>query len=74
MWVFRSGFVSASDEAKKLAKFVSGRIGTFLVEYMGFLVFVKLLAFEFGIVKIFLAIIVVILNYIISKLFVFKKQ
>lgn len=73
-WVFKSSFISAEDEINKAVKFVSGRIASFIVEQAGVLVFVKLLDFKFMIVKVVLAVIVTIINYIISKMFVFVKK
>lgn len=73
-WVFKSRFISAGDELNKVLKFVSGRIASFIVEQAGILIFVKLLDINFMLVKAALAVIVIILNYIISKLFVFTKK
>lgn len=73
-WVFKSRFISAGDEVNKVLKFISGRIASFLVEQAGIIIFVKWLDFDIMIVKAVLAVIVIILNYIISKLFVFTKQ
>ena len=55
----------------KFGKFVAGRLFTLAVEWLGVFVFVTTLEVPFWPVKLVLAVIVTILNYVISKLFVF---
>lgn len=73
-WVFRSEFTGWNTEGRKIIKFYAARFLTFLVEEGGILVFVKKLKFSGLVVKAVLAVIVIILNYIFSKLFVFLKK
>lgn len=74
LWVFQSRFSGAGDEVKKVAKFYGARLLTFVVEEGGMFLLVKILLWPDLIVKAGLAVIVIILNYIFSKLFVFLKK
>lgn len=73
-WVFRSKFTGWRAEWAKIFKFYAARFLTFLVEEGGILIFVKQLEFNGLIVKALLAVIVIILNYVFSKMFVFLKK
>lgn len=73
-WVFRSKFIGWQAEGRKILKFYAARFLTFLVEEGGILIFVKKLEFNGLVVKAALAVIVIILNYVFSKLFVFLKK
>ncbi len=73
-WVFESkkkGFLPVMGE---LASFAGGRVMTLLLQEGIFLIFFDLLHINEFAVKIVSAVLVVILNYIISKLFVFRKK
>ena len=70
-WVFLEKRGEAAGEAAKFGKFVAGRLFTLAVEWLGVFVFVTTLQVPFWPVKLALAVIVTILNYVISKLFVF---
>ena len=74
MWVFRSKFTGWAAEGKKIFRFYAARFLTFLVEEGGILFFVKTLHWNGLVVKAVLAVIVIILNYIFSKIFVFLKR
>lgn len=70
-------FVFKSKEKKtikELIKFLTGRIITLLIDMIIMFIFVSLMHFNDKIVKLLLQIIIIILNYIISKYFVFKKE
>lgn len=58
---------------KESLKFYFSRIGTLLIELLIMFVFVTLFKFNDKIIKIFAQITIIILNYVFSKLFVFKK-
>lgn len=73
-WVFRSRYAGAKAELGKVFRFYSARFLTFLVEEGGLLLFVKILEFNDLIVKAALAVLVIILNYVFSKVFVFMKK
>ena len=59
---------------KELTSFTSCRIGTGLLELVIMYIFVDLLNFNGTIIKIITNVIVIILNYIFSKLIIFKKS
>lgn len=73
LWVFKSKYISVTDEIEKVIRFVSGRIASFLVEEAGIFIFVKCLEIDKMLIKVALAVVVIIMNYVVSKLFVFKK-
>lgn len=71
-------FLSISDtfkeEANKLIKFYGARLVTLAVEQLGMYIFTERMSFNRLLVKASLAVIVIILNYVFSKLFIFKKK
>lgn len=69
-WVFQSKDGNVIREA---AAFFSGRIGTGVLDTVVMFITVDLLGWNDMVMKIISNIIVVILNYIISKFFVFKN-
>lgn len=73
-WVFEHKYVGIRDEAVKLGSFSLSRIFTLIVEEGGILLFCTYLGFGYWLVKIPLAVIVIILNYVFSKLLVFVKK
>lgn len=74
IWVFDSPTSGVQDFLKQMAAFFGGRIITLVVEEVIILVFISILGFNSMIVKIVAQIIVILLNYIISKLIIFKKD
>ena len=58
----------------QLTNFTISRIFTFAFEMIGILLFVNLLHIDKLLSKVIFSFIVVILNYIFSKLFIFKKK
>lgn len=75
-WVFQNDTSSSKKEGEKLVKFFSARIVTLIIESAGMFFFIDVLKlYQYNmIVKGFIAIIVIVLNYIFSKLFVFDKN
>ncbi len=71
LWVFEKGNKSTLKEA---TEFFLSRISTGILDLLIMYVGVELLFFEGGIIKIISNVVVIILNYILSKLFVFKKS
>ena len=71
---FDSPTSGVQDFLKQMAAFFGGRIITLVVEEVILLVFISILGFNSMIVKIVAQIIVILLNYIISKLIIFKKD
>lgn len=72
-FVFRSNDWSFKTVANELTKFVGCRIGSGLLETVLIFLLVDMLLLNGNIVKLVLSVAVVILNYIASKLLVFKK-
>ena len=73
IWVFQSRQHGAVAILGELLTFAGGRVMTLLLQEGIFFVFVDLLAWNQYAVKIAAAVLVVILNYVISKLLVFRK-
>jgi putative flippase GtrA len=73
-FVFRSFDWSWKTVGPELAKFVSCRIGSGLLETAAIFLTVDLLHWNGNLMKLILAVVVVILNYIGSKLLVFKNK
>ena len=68
-------FESKSENiVKELSSFVGGRILTLLMDMAIMFIFVTLLHFNDKIFKMISQVIVIVANYIISKLFVFKES
>ena len=59
---------------KEILKFYSSRISTLFIDIILMFIFVSILKLNDKIIKIFVQIIVIISNYILSKLIVFKKS
>lgn len=73
-FVFKSHDWSAKTVVPELTKFVGCRVGSGLVETAIIFMTVDLLRFNGNIIKILTSILVVILNYVASKLVVFWKS
>ena len=71
--VFRSRSSNIKEELAKMAKFYGARLLSLGVEQLGMWVLVETLGFHRWLVKGALSIIVIVLNYIFSKLYIFKK-
>ncbi len=80
LWVFASKSWSRSVVLPELAKFLSARLVTAVLEMVGVPLLVALgldgavLGIDGMIAKAIISVLVVILNYVFSKLFVFKKE
>lgn len=72
-WVFQSRKQNGKEEILKIVKFYGARIVSLGVEVLGLFVFYTLLGFNDLIVKAFLAVFVIIINYFFSKIFIFNK-
>lgn len=71
--VFSSKFESIKKTTEELIGFISGRLITMIIEITGVWLLVSVLTFNEYLSKLLIQVIVLILNYIISKFFVFKK-
>ena len=73
-WAFESKPATAQERLREIVSFFTGRLATLGVEELLILVFATWLGFNGLIVKLVAQVVVVILNYVISKFFVFKKK
>ena len=73
-WVFRSQAVTRQEIAREVTSFFGCRLATGVVDWVVMFVFVDLLHFNDMIIKIFANVVVVILNYVASKLLIFKNK
>ena len=80
LWVFDSKSWKPSIAFKELWLFVASRLATGLIEWVGLPLLIKLgvdqtiLGVEGMVAKILVSVIVVLLNYVFSKLFIFKNK
>ena len=74
IFVFQSKTKAFHEIVKEVIAFFGGRVGTLLVETLILFIFVTTLGFHEMIVKLAAQFIVLVLNYVISKLFIFKKK
>lgn len=73
IWVFQASTNSISGFLKQMVSFYSGRVVTLIIEEIILFIFITYLQYNSMVVKIIAQVVVVILNYVISKLWVFKK-
>lgn len=74
LWVFESKSWKPSTATKEFIGFTSARIFSFVIETLMMFVLVTLMHSNTVIAKIIIGVVVIILNYIFSKLFIFKKK
>lgn len=74
IWVFRSNENGAAAVLRQMLTFYAGRVLTLLIEELMLWVFVKELSFNGLAVKTAAQLVVIVLNYIISKLLIFKRK
>ncbi len=72
--VFLSKSDSTTEEARKMSKFFGARLITLGVEQAGMYIFIDIFGFYRLMVKAVIAVIVIILNYLFSKIFVFTRR
>lgn len=73
-WVFESSTDRGSNLIKEITGFVGGRIATLVIEELILFIFITELGMNSILVKIVAQVIVIALNYVISKLVVFKPK
>ena len=73
-WVFNSTVSSKKEILKEMASFFAARLLTLGIEELLLFVFINLLGLNSLVVKIGAQIVIVILNYVFSKLIVFRKK
>ncbi len=74
VWVFQSTARGCLPIARELLSFAGGRVGTLLLQEVLMFVFVTWLGFNRVAMRLLAAVLVVVLNYFISKFFVFRKR
>lgn len=72
-FVFPSPRGNYKEEGVKLAKFMSARIASFFIDESGMFLLVTIMEIPDLPVKVFMNGIVIVLNYILSKIFIFRK-
>lgn len=70
-YVFES---SNENKLKEVISFFMARVLTLVVDVLIMLIFVNVLGFNDKVMKIFSQVIVIVSNYILSKVFVFKEE
>ena len=73
-WVFNSHTLVPSEVWKEFVSFVVCRIATFLFNLAALFVMVDLMKMEFFICKLLISVVVVVLNYVFSKILIFAKK
>jgi len=74
IWVFQALDFSAKQITKEFFKFLSGRLATWAIDTLLLLLLVNVLGYDAILSRVFTTVIVVILNYMVSKLLVFKRH
>ncbi|KRM87807.1 GtrA family protein [Lacticaseibacillus thailandensis] len=74
VWVFNSHYGSFSDTLRELVSFFGARLVTLAMDMLITWIGISLLHWDALVVKILDNVIVVIANYVLSKLFVFRKS
>lgn len=72
-WVFNTQAKGFKENIQEFGKFVLGRAFTMIVEQGGVIIFYTHMNLPFMPVKLSLTIVVIILNFFLSKFFAFKK-
>ena len=73
-WVFESKATGLAPIVREILSFAAGRLLTLGVEEFMLFVGVTLLAFDSILVKLIAQVVVIILNYVISKFVVFRRK
>lgn len=71
--MFDSNASTAADFIKEIISFIGGRVATLVIEELILFIFITNLGMNSMAVKVVAQVIVIVLNYVISKLIVFKK-
>ena len=72
--VFNSTATTFLEKSKEFAKFIVGRLFTMIIEMAGFFLMYTVLKIPFIISKCVISVVVIILNFFISKFFAFKNK
>ncbi len=74
LWVFKSQIQNMGSEIIKILKFFAARGFSLFVEEAGLFLFVNVMGWNNMLVKVFLAVVVIVLNYLFSKIYIFNKK
>ncbi|MDR0446976.1 MAG: GtrA family protein [Oscillospiraceae bacterium] len=75
IYVFKSRAASAGALAAEFIKFLGGRLAALVVEYFGFIFLLYMLGERLELLaKGAMQVVVLVMNYVISRFFVFKRQ
>lgn len=74
IWVFRAKTESKAAFFRQLFGFYGGRLLTLGVEEVLLLIFITWLHFDSMLIKVLAQVVVLVLNYVVSKWFVFSKK
>ncbi len=74
LFVFEDKDMTAAGLFRQIWQFVSVRIASGVLEWLLMLLMVEVIMMSDGISKIIVSVLTVIINYIASKLFIFKKK
>ena len=74
VWVFQAPTHTITEFLKQMLSFFGGRVVTLVIEEIILLVFITWLGFNSMVVKVIAQVIVIVLNYVISKFFVFSEK
>lgn len=74
VWVFAAPTKTTGEFFRQAVSFFAGRVATLLIEEAIIYVFITRLGFNSIVVKVAAQIVVIVLNYVISKLIVFRKN
>lgn len=72
--VFDSNASTVAGFMKEITSFVGGRVATLVIEELILFIFITNLGMNSMLIKVIAQIIVIVLNYVISKLIVFKSS
>ena len=74
VWVFQAPTHTITEFLKQMLSFFGGRVVTLVIEEIILLVFITWLGFNSMVVKVIAQVIVIVLNYVISKFWIFKDK
>lgn len=72
-WVFDSKTINKIQSIREIVNFLCGRLATLIIEELILYTFITKLKYPSILIKVIAQIVVIILNYIVSKIFVFKN-
>lgn len=73
-WVFESHTLVPKEVWKEFVSFVACRVATFLFNLAALAIMVDMMHMEFFVCKLLISVVVVVLNYVFSKILIFTKK